>query len=129
VSGRPPLPEIVWWRRSWAEYSNWPDSIRQDFDQALADLQEGRIPRLDRAPMKSIGAGVFELKDQDSGKWYRLLYRDRIKGRIFVLNCFEKKGNKTAKPDLNAAKTRLTEVNALLRQEEKDEKRRAKSHH
>jgi phage-related protein len=79
--------------------------------------------------MKSIGAGVFELKDQDSGKWYRLIYRDRVRGRIFVLKCFAKKSNKTAKPDLNAAKTRLTEVNAQLRQEEKDEKRRAKSHH
>jgi phage-related protein len=79
--------------------------------------------------MKSIGAGVFELKDQDSGKWYRLIYRDRVKGRIFVLKCFEKKSKKTAKPDLNAAKSRLTEVDELLRQEERDEKRRAKSHH
>lgn len=128
MSGRAPLPEIVWWRRSRKEYLGWPDPIREDFDQALADLQEGRTPRLDRAPMKSIGAGIFELKDQDSGKWYRLIYRDRIRGRIFVLNCFEKKSNKTAKPDLNAAKSRLTEVDALLRQEEKDEKR-AKSHH
>jgi phage-related protein len=79
--------------------------------------------------MKSIDAGVFELKDQDSGKWYRLIYRDRIKGRIFVLNCFAKKSKKTAKPDLRTAKDRLTQVNALLLEEKRNEKRRPKSHH
>jgi phage-related protein len=78
--------------------------------------------------MKSIGAGVFELKDQDSGKWYRLIYRDRIKGRIFILTCFEKQSKKTSKQDLRTAKGRLKEVNALLLQEERDEKRRARSH-
>lgn len=77
--------------------------------------------------MKSIGAGVFELKDQDSGKWYRLIYRERIKGRIFILRCFEKQSKKTAKKDLRAAETRMTEVSALLRQEEKDEKQRDRS--
>jgi phage-related protein len=129
VSGRPPLIEIVWWGRSWKEYLCWPAPIREDFDQALADLQDGRVPRLDRAPMKSVDAGVFELKDQDSGKWYRLIYRDRIKGRIFVLNCFEKKSKKTSKPDLRTAKDRLTQVNALLLEEKRNEKRRPKSHH
>jgi phage-related protein len=79
--------------------------------------------------MKSVDAGVFELKDQDSGKWYRLIYRDRIKGRIFVLNCFEKKSKKTSKPDLRTAKDRLTQVNALLLEEKRNEKRRPKSHH
>lgn len=77
--------------------------------------------------MKSIGAGVFELKDQDSGKWYRLIYRERIKGRIFILRCFEKQSKKTAKKDLRAAETRLAEVSALLQQEEKDEKQRDRS--
>jgi phage-related protein len=127
VSSRALIPEIVWWGRSWKEYLRWPCPIREDFDQALADLQEGRIPRLDRAPMKSIGAGVFELKDQDSGKWYRLIYRERIKGRIFILRCFEKQSKKTAKKDLRAAETRLAEVSALLQQEEKDEKQRDRS--
>jgi phage-related protein len=127
VSSRPQIPEIVWWGRSRNEYCRWSSSIREDFDQALADLQDGRIPRLDRAPMKSIGAGVFELKDQDSGKWYRLIYRERIRGRIFILRCFEKQSKKTAKKDLTAAEARLTEVNALLRQEEKDEKHRDRS--
>jgi phage-related protein len=57
--------------------------------------------------MKSIDAGVFELKDQDSSNWYRLIYRDRIEGRIFVLNCFEKQSKKTSKPDLRTAINRL----------------------
>jgi phage-related protein len=77
--------------------------------------------------MKSIDIGVFELKDQDSGKWYRLIYRDRIRQKIFVLHCFEKKSRKTAKPDLHTAKARMTQVRAFLLQEERDEKRRAKS--
>lgn len=79
--------------------------------------------------MKSISAGVFELKDQDSGKWYRLIYRDRIQGRIFVLNCFEKTSRKTSKADLRTAQSRMTQVSAILQEEKKDEKRRAKPHH
>jgi phage-related protein len=107
----------------------WPATIREDFDQALADLQDGRSPRLESRPMNTVGVGVFELKDQDSSKWYRLIYRDRIKGRIFVLSCFEKQSRKTSKPDLRTATNRLKEVNAALLEEKKDEKRRAKSHH
>jgi phage-related protein len=123
------IPEIVWWGQSRKEYLKWPPPIREDFDQALADLQDGRDPKLGRRPMKSIAAGVFELKEEDTSKWYRMIYRERIEGRIFILTCFEKQSAKTSKPDLRTATDRLKKVNAVLLEEKRNAKRKSRSHH
>jgi hypothetical protein len=37
-------------------------------------MQEGKTAALPVRPMPSIAAGVFELKDSDESKWYRLVY-------------------------------------------------------
>ena len=57
--------------------------------------------------MKSIGAGVFELKEQDHQGWYRVIYTVQIKNLIYVLHSFKKQNAKTSKPDLELSKKRL----------------------
>jgi phage-related protein len=54
-------------------------------------LQLGQIPP-DRKPVRTVGPGVYELREQDGEKWYRVLYV-REGGTIHVLQCFEKRSN------------------------------------
>ncbi len=72
--------------------------------------------------MPSVAAGVFELKDDDENKWYRLVYLARIKDTIYVLHCFEKDTAKTEKRDLAIAEKRWKQVQERLREERKNEK-------
>lgn len=44
--------------------------------------------------LESVGSGVWELKEQDERKWYRVIYLARIDNVIYVLHCFEKAGSK-----------------------------------
>jgi phage-related protein len=85
-------------------------------------MQEGRTAALPVRPMPSIAAGVFELKDSDESKWYRLLYLARVEDVIYVLHCFTKNTAKTEKRDLATAEQRLKLVQQRLRKEQKDEK-------
>ena len=74
--------------------------------------------------MPSIAAGVFELKDSDENKWYRMIYLARIENTIYVLHCFTKSSAKTDQRDLKQAEVRWKQVQQRLREERKDEKRR-----
>lgn len=67
--------------------------------------------------MNSIGKKVYELKDYDDEKDYRLIYVTRIDDTIYVLHCFEKTSQKTKQRDLNLAEARLKDVLQRLRGE------------
>lgn len=113
------LAEISWEGDSRDVLSQWPKPIKLDFGLSLREMQEGRQATLDVRPMKSIDAGVFELKDSDDAKWYRMIYLARIDDVIYVLHCFEKDSKKTDKRDLNIATRRLAEVRKRLMEERK----------
>jgi phage-related protein len=72
--------------------------------------------------MQSIGRGVFELRQADTNGWYRIVYMQRIAGRLFMLHSFVKKSAKTSQRDLNIAKQRLKGVRERLAKEKKDAK-------
>ena len=61
--------------------------------------------------MRGVGHGVAELRDEDTGFWYRLFYWPHS-GWIYVLHCFAKKTNKTSKRDIATARQRMKEVMA-----------------
>jgi phage-related protein len=106
---------ISWEGDSREVLRTWPKDIRVDFGTALDDLQEGRPPGLAVRPMKSIAMGVFELKDADQDKWYRLIYLARVKDTIYVLHCFTKTSAKTDQRDLAVAEKRWKQVQQRLR--------------
>jgi phage-related protein len=87
-------------------------------------MQEGKTAALPVRPMPSIAAGVFELKDSDESKWYRLLYLARVEDTIYVLHCFTKNTSKTEKRDLATAEQRWKQVQQRLREEQKNEKQK-----
>ena len=57
--------------------------------------------------MRSIGAGVFELKEADDAGWYRVIYLSKLGNRLYMLHSFVKKSKKTSQNDLKVASNRL----------------------
>lgn len=71
-------------------------------------VQQGLDPA-DWKPMKSIGPGVKEIRIRAGGA-YRVIYTANIGNAVYVLHVFQKKTQKTAKPDIELAKQRLVEL-------------------
>jgi phage-related protein len=109
-------PEVVWEGESLEVIRRFPGPVRQDLGGRLRRLQTGDRP-LNSRPMPSIGARVYELKEQDERAWYRVIYLAKIRNRIYILHSFEKKSAKTGTSDLALAKARLKRVLARLRSE------------
>ena len=76
--------------------------------------------------MKSIGPGVYELKDADERTWYRVIYLAKIRNVIHVLHCFEKDSRKTDRRDIETAKRRLKAVQQRVHEESTREERSGK---
>ena len=99
----------------------FPDDVKQNFGFELWQLQQGERPS-DYRPLPSIGAGVFELRDQDERAWYRVVYLSRIADVVYVLHCFEKKSREMPRKDFEKARQRLKVVKARLAEEKRREK-------
>ena len=65
------------------------------------------ILRIPRASNAVLSQRVFELKDSDESKWYRLVYLARVEDTIYVLHCFTKNTAKTEKRDLATAEAKV----------------------
>jgi len=91
----------------------FPEAARQNLGFNLWRLQQGEEPS-DYRPLPSVGAGVFELRDQDQRAWYRLVYLSRIQDVIYVLHCFEKKSREMPRKEFEIARQRLKAVRARM---------------
>jgi phage-related protein len=96
----------------------FPAAVRQDLGYALYQLQLGQTPP-DRKPVRTVGSGVYELREEDAKTWYRILYVRRAK-TIQVLHCFEKRSNSIEQKDIEAAKARLSRVLEAEREEKRN---------
>jgi phage-related protein len=98
----------------------FPDGIQGDLGYALYRCQLGQTPP-DRKVVREVGAGVYELREQDEKTWYRVLYVRR-ENEIQVLHCFEKRSNSIEQKDIETAKARLKRVLEAEREEKKNVK-------
>ena len=119
---RPGHATVVWEGDSKEFLQSFPDPVRQNLGFQLWQLQQGERPS-DYRPLSSIGAGVFELRDQDERAWYRVIYLSRINDVIYVLHCFEKKSREIPRRDFEKARQRLKAVKARLAEQKKHEKK------
>ncbi len=71
--------------------------------------------------MKTVGPGVYELRDQDERAWYRVFYLKKILNVVYVLHCFEKRTAQTERKDLDVAKERLKRLREEQREKSKHE--------
>jgi phage-related protein len=80
-----------------------------DTGHQLFRVQCGLDPD-DWKPMPSIGAGVREIRVCDSSGAFRTIYLATRSEAIYVLHCFRKKSQKTARNDMELARQRLARV-------------------
>ncbi len=92
---------------------DFPDSAKQDAGYQLHRMQNGFDPE-DWKPFQTVGAGVSEIRINDDGNAFRVMYVAKFEGKIYVLHSFQKKTQKTSPKDINIAKTRY---NAIVREE------------
>jgi phage-related protein len=88
---------------------DFPDGARTEMGHQLYQVEMGLEPA-DWKPMPTIGPGVREIRVRDATGAYRAVYIKAYAGSVHVLHCFKKKSQKTARRDLEIARTRLREV-------------------
>ncbi len=118
ASDPPALAEVVWLGDSLNVLRTFPVGVQQDLGYALYRVQLGQMPP-DSKPMKTVGPGVYELRDQDERAWYRVFYLKKIAGVVYVLHCFEKRTAQTEQKDIEVAKQRLKLLNEQQRAKER----------
>jgi phage-related protein len=87
----------------------FPLSIRREAGYQLDHVQHGLEPD-DWKPMPSIGQGVREIRLRDITGAFRVIYVAKFSDAVYVLHCFQKKTQKTSKPDLDLATSRYREL-------------------
>ena len=111
--------KVAWEGDSLEVVRTFPPAVRQEMGLDIRRLQQGTVPRNSR-PMRSIGIGVFELRQRDAHGWYRLIYLTRVGDTLHMLHAFPKKSAKTSRNDLAIASSRLKAVRAGIAEEKKN---------
>jgi phage-related protein len=91
------LKKVVFQGQAKDEIRNFPVNARRIAGEQIMRLQSGLNPA-DSKPMRTIGAGVREI---------RVIYLATFDEAIYILSGFSKKSQKTAKSDIEKAKSRL----------------------
>lgn len=87
----------------------FPDVARREAGYELDRVQNGFDPS-DWKPMNTVGAGVRELRVREASGAFRVLYVAKFAGTIYVLHCFQKKTQTTAKTDIDLAARRYRDL-------------------
>jgi phage-related protein len=102
------LKPLEWLGSSLDEVRRFPSRSRQRCGYELRLVQSGLEPS-DWTAMPSIGPGVSEIRVHTELE-HRVFYVAKFEEAIYVLHACEKKSRKTAKHDLELAKSRLGEL-------------------
>lgn len=60
--------------------------------------------------MSTVGSGVREIRIRDDSGAFRVIYVAKLADAVYVLHCFQKKTQATAKRDLDLAERRYREL-------------------
>lgn len=88
---------------------DFPADARHDAGYQLDKVQRGLQPD-DFKPMPTIGKGVEEIRIRDDSGIYRVIYTARLPDAVIVLHAFQKKTQRTSRPDIEIAKARFSEL-------------------
>ena len=84
----------------------FPQSAMREAGYQLDRVQHGLQPD-DAKPMPTIGAGAMELRIWDEAGTFRVVYVAKLADAVYVLHCFQKKTQQTAKRDIDLARKRF----------------------
>jgi phage-related protein len=87
----------------------FPETARREAGYQLDRVQHGIEPD-DFKSMIDVGSGVMEIRIKDESGIYRVLYVAKFQDAVYVLHCFQKKTQRTAKADLDLARKRHAEL-------------------
>ena len=93
-----------------------PESVQETTGFQLFKVQQGKEPD-DWKPMTTVGPGVQELRVRDESGIYRMFYVAKFQEAVYVLHVFEKRSQKTARPDIELGKSRYAELLKWRREE------------
>ena len=100
------MKSIVFLGDSLARLRDFPDEARSTAGYQLREVQKGRDPA-DWKPMKTVGAGVREIRIREEEGAFRVIYLANMGDQVVVLHAFQKKTQQTAQKDIDLAASRL----------------------
>ncbi|MBK5929906.1 type II toxin-antitoxin system RelE/ParE family toxin [Halochromatium salexigens] len=100
---------IVFLGSSLDDLRAFPLAARREAGFQLDQVQHGGEPN-DWKPMSSVGPGVREIRVRDAAGAFRVLYLAKLADAVYVLHCFQKKTEKTAKADVDLATRRYRDL-------------------
>lgn len=92
---------------------SFPVAARRDAGHQIDQVQHGQEPD-DWKPMSTVGQGVKEIRIRDASGAFRVIYVAKFADAVYVLHCFQKKTEKTGKPDLDLAARRYHDLRKEL---------------
>ena len=118
-----PKPKRVWWiGSSRDDVRSFPEDVRYEIGTALRAAQNGQ-PHPALKVLKGFGgATVWEIRADDVGGTFRLVYTVEFPGVIAALHAFQKKSKKgiqTPKEELQRIKRRLADAKEQYEQPRK----------
>ena len=88
---------------------DFPAEARREVGYQLEKVQRGEDPT-DWKPMRSVGAGVREIRVRESEGAFRVFYLAMRPEDVYVLHCFQKKTEKTSHRDIELGRARYRAV-------------------
>lgn len=87
----------------------FPVGARREAGYQIDKVQHGQEPD-DWKPMKTIGAGVKEIRIRDESGAFRVIYLAKLADAVYILHCFQKKTEQTSGRDIDLARKRYKEL-------------------
>ncbi|XKH61871.1 type II toxin-antitoxin system RelE/ParE family toxin (plasmid) [Halomonas sediminis] len=88
---------------------DFPQDAKHEAGFQIDRVQSGGVPD-DFRPMPSLGPGAMEIRIRESNGAFRVFYVANREEAVYVLHCFQKKSQKTAKRDIELGKQRYKEL-------------------
>ena len=109
------VKDIVFMGGADEDLRSFPAPVRQRAGYQLFLVQTGAEPA-DWKPMTTIGAGCRAIRVRDDSGAYRVFYVATVGDAVYVLHCFQKKTQRTAKADLDIGKSRYQAMRTLIKE-------------
>lgn len=100
---------VVFTGRALDDLRAFPIEARRSAGHQIDRVQRGRDPD-DWKPMQSVGAGAREIRIRGADGAFRVIYVAKFGDAVFVLHCFRKATQKTARSDILLAQRRYAEL-------------------
>lgn len=112
----PPIQKPVYFfRSSLKDLRAFPEAVQQKAGFLLDRVQRGLTPQHVK-PLSGVGGGTYELKIDEAGDTYRVVYVVKLEEAVYVLDAFQKKsprGRRLPRNIQDRLRRRYQEVKAL----------------